>query len=53
MEFTPRGSEVWVSVRDANRIDVNDTRSFAKKAEISAESPSGIFFTARAHRVGL
>lgn len=53
MEFTSRGHEVWVSVRDANRIDVYDTRSFQKKAEIPAESPSGIFFTARAHRTGL
>jgi protein NirF len=53
MEFTPRGHEVWVSVRDANRIEVYDTRSFAKRAEIAADSPSGIFFTARAHRTGL
>lgn len=53
MEFTPRGHEVWVSVRDANRIDVYDTRTFETKAEIAAESPSGIFFTARAHRTGL
>ena len=53
MEFTPRGHEVWVSVRDADRIDVYDTRSFEKIAELPAESPSGIFFTARAHRTGL
>jgi len=53
MEFTPRGHEVWISVRDANRIDIYDTRTLAKKAEIPAESPSGIFFTARAHRTGL
>ena len=53
MEFAPRGAEVWVSVRDANLIQVYDTRSFEKLAEIPAESPSGIFFTARAHRNGL
>ena len=53
MEFTPRGHEVWISVRDAGRIDVYDTSSFEKLAEIPAESPSGIFFTARAHRTGL
>jgi protein NirF len=53
MEFTPRGHEVWVSVRDAGRIDIYDARSFEKKGEIPAESPSGIFFTARAHRIGL
>ena len=52
MEFTPRGNEVWVSVRDADRVDVYDAASFAKKAEIPAQKPSGIFFTARATRIG-
>ncbi len=52
MEFTPRGNEVWVSVRDADRIDVYDTTTFAKKAELPAQKPSGIFFTARATRIG-
>ncbi len=53
MEFTPRGHEVWLSLRDAGKVVVYDTRSFEKRAEIAAESPSGIFFTARAHRTGL
>ncbi len=53
MEFTPRGEQVWISVRDENRIDVYDTRSYEKLAEIAAEHPSGIFFSARAHRIGL
>lgn len=53
MEFTPRGHEVWISVRDAGRIDVYDAATFEKRGEIAAESPSGIFFTARAHRTGL
>ncbi len=52
MEFTPRGHEVWVSVRDADRVDVYDAASFAKKGEIVAQKPSGIFFTARAGRIG-
>ncbi|GMO22431.1 cytochrome D1 domain-containing protein [Bradyrhizobium sp. TM233] len=52
MEFTPRGNEVWVSVRDADRIDVYDAATFTKKAEIPAQKPSGIFFTARATRIG-
>lgn len=52
MEFTPRGNEVWVSVRDADRIDIYDAASYAKKAEIAAQKPSGIFFTARATRIG-
>ncbi|MCL6282593.1 protein nirF [Ruegeria sp. 2012CJ41-6] len=53
MEFTPRGHEVWISVRDANKVMVYDTQSFEKLREIDAESPSGIFFTARAHKTGL
>ena len=53
MEFTPRGHEIWVSVRDAGKVMVYDTHTFEKLAEIEAESPSGIFFTSRAHRMGL
>jgi len=52
MEFTPRGHEAWLSVRDADRVHVYDSASFAKKAEIEAKKPSGIFFTARATRIG-
>ncbi|TNY43261.1 protein nirF, partial [Streptococcus pyogenes] len=50
MEFAPRGNEVWVSVRDAGKVLIYDTETFALTGEIAAESPSGIFFTARAHR---
>ena len=53
MEFEPRGEEVWLSVRDENRVDIYDTASFERKTSISATKPSGIFFTARAHRIGL
>ncbi len=53
MEFEPRGEEVWVSVRDADRVDVYDTRTYARTASIPAAKPSGIFFTDRAHRIGL
>jgi len=52
MEFTPRGHEAWVSVRDANRVQIYDTTTFAKKAEIEAKMPSGIFFTARSAKIG-
>ncbi|MDS4069764.1 MAG: cytochrome D1 domain-containing protein [Candidatus Competibacter sp.] len=52
LEFTPRGEAVWISARDDNRVMVYDTASFAKLAELPAESPSGIFFTSRAHRIG-
>ncbi len=53
MEFEPRGEEVWLSVRDENRVEVYDTDTFERKASISATRPSGIFFTVRAHRIGL
>lgn len=53
MEFTGRGHEVWISVRDTNRLHVYDTRTFAKLAELPAEKPSGIFFASRAHKTGL
>ncbi len=53
MEFTPRGEALWVSVRDEDRVDVYDTRSFERLAALPAAKPSGIFFTARAHRIGL
>ncbi len=53
MEFTPRGEAVWVSVRDADEVQIYDTETFALKGRIPADKPSGIFFTARAHRTGL
>lgn len=53
LEFTPRGEHVWLSVRDENRVDVYDTRTFERLTSLTADKPSGIFFTARAHRIGL
>ena len=53
LEFTPRGHEVWISVRDADKVEVYDTRSFEKLAELPVAKPSGIFFSARAQRLGL
>ena len=53
MEFSPRGHEVWLSVRDSNEVHVYDTLSFKKLAVLPAQSPSGIFMTARAHKIGL
>jgi protein NirF len=53
MEFAPRGAEVWISSRDDNKVLIYDTRTREKVAEIPAEAPSGIFFTARAHQTGL
>jgi protein NirF len=53
MEFSPRGEHVWLSVRDEDRVKIYDTHSFRLLAGVDAEKPSGIFFTARAHRTGL
>ncbi len=53
LEFTPRGEAVWVSVRDEDRIDIFDTRTFARIGSLPARKPSGIFFTHRAHEIGL
>lgn len=52
MEFAPRGEHVWLSARDDNKVLIYATDSFARLAEIPALSPSGIFFTARAQRIG-
>ncbi len=53
MEFTPRGEQVWISVRDENRVEIYDTQTFAQIATLPAQAPSGIFFTHRAHQTGL
>lgn len=53
MEFSPRGEEVWISARDSDQVVVYDTATFERLATLEAESPSGIFFTDRAHRIGL
>lgn len=53
MEFTPRGENIWISARDDNQVVIYDTRSFAELARLPANKPSGIFFTSRAHKMGL
>ncbi|MGR9116367.1 MAG: cytochrome D1 domain-containing protein [Gammaproteobacteria bacterium] len=53
MEFTPRGEEVWVSVRDDNRLVIYDTETFSEIKRLPAQTPSGIFFSSRAHKIGL
>ncbi len=52
MEFAPRGESVWISARDDHRVMVYDTANFRELAQLPAASPSGIFFTARAARIG-
>ena len=53
MEFTPKGEQAWGSARDSDRVVVYDTRTLEEVARLDSESPSGIFFTDRAHRIGL
>lgn len=53
MEFTPRGEQVWLSARDDNKVVIYDSATFRQVGELPADKPSGIFFTPRAHRVGL
>lgn len=53
MEFTPRGERVWLSARDSDKVVIYDTATLRPVAELAARKPSGIFFTARAHRMGL
>ena len=53
LEFEPRGEEIWISVRDEDRVEVYDTQTFARLTSIPANKPSGIFLTDRAFRIGL
>ena len=53
MEFTPRGEHVWISVRDSNEVQIYDTNTLELLKTLSVKSPSGIFFTNRAHQIGL
>lgn len=53
MEFTPRGEHVWISARDAGQVSIYDTETFTKLESLPMVKPSGIFFTDRAHRIGL
>jgi len=52
LEFTPKGEQVWISARDDNRVVIYDTQTRKVVGEIPAQSPSGIFFTSRAARIG-
>lgn len=52
LEFTPRGEEVWLSLRDADAVVVYDSESKREIARLPVRSPSGIFFTSRAGRIG-
>ena len=47
-----RGESVWISCRDDNRVQVYDTHTRELQASLAVDAPSGIFFTARAQRMG-
>jgi len=53
MEFTPRGEQLWMSVRDGNEIQIWDPYALKLIKRLPSESPSGIFFSSRAHETGL
>ncbi|MGZ5008945.1 MAG: cytochrome D1 domain-containing protein [Methylobacter sp.] len=52
MEFTPRGEEVWVALRDDNQVAVYDTETLQEISRLPADQPNGIFFSSRAHKIG-
>lgn len=53
MEFTPRGEQLWLSVRDRNELQIWDPYRLELIKRLPAQSPSGIFFSSRAHMTGL
>jgi protein NirF len=53
MEFSPRGEEVWISIRDQDEVQIYSTRTMELIKTLPVDKPSGIFFTARAHQTGL
>ena len=53
MEFSPRGDQVWLSVRDENKVIGYNPYTLEPIAELPLPSPSGIFMSHRAGRIGL
>lgn len=53
MEFTPRGEQVWLALRDDDSLAMYDTETLQEIARLPASKPNGIFFSSRAHRIGL
>ncbi|SDO34680.1 cytochrome D1 domain-containing protein [Pseudomonas jinjuensis] len=52
MEFSGRGEQVWISVRDAEQVQVWDPYRLQQVTSLPAQSPSGIFFSKRAQQIG-
>lgn len=53
IQFTPRGEAAYVSVRGTNQVVVFDAYTHEEITRLSVDGPSGIFFTNRAHIIGL
>jgi protein NirF len=52
MEFTARGDQLWLSLRDGDQVQVWDPYSLKQLTTLPAEKPSGIFFSSRAQKMG-
>lgn len=52
IEFTARGDQVWLSSRDGNQVQAWDPYRLEPLTTLPARSPSGIFFSSRAHKPG-
>ena len=52
MEFTGRGEQLWLSVRDGEQLQVWDPYHLTLMKTLPAQSPSGIFFSLRAQKMG-
>lgn len=52
MEFTGRGEQLWLSVRDGEQLQVWDPYRLTLLKTLPAQSPSGIFFSIRAQKMG-
>ncbi|WP_325919677.1 cytochrome D1 domain-containing protein [Pseudomonas frederiksbergensis] len=52
MEFTARGDQLWLSARDGGEVQVWDPYRLERIGTLPSLSPSGIFFSSRAHKPG-
>ncbi|WLH88113.1 cytochrome D1 domain-containing protein [Pseudomonas sp. FP453] len=52
LEFTGRGEQLWLSVRDGEQVQVWDPYRLTLLKTLPALSPSGIFFSSRAQKMG-
>ncbi|MEX3776443.1 cytochrome D1 domain-containing protein [Pseudomonas sp. MYb118] len=52
MEFTSRGDQLWLSLRDGDQVQVWDPYTLKPVSELPAAAPSGIFFSSRAQKMG-